>query len=113
MFGNQATDGHRRKQRDCKNTRTGEEGRHHVQETIIRKALNGGIRKLGSIKRAACHALQYSFAVQFLESGYDIGVMKELLSYKDEKLHLRSELGQQERQEDCGLSVEEKWPCHV
>jgi len=65
------------------NTRTDEERRHYVHETIIRKALNGGIRKARPIKRAACHTLQYSFAAQLLESGYDIETMKELLGHKD------------------------------
>jgi integrase len=68
-----------------KNTKTGEEGRHHVHESIIQKAVAGAVRKAGLTKRATCHTFRHSFATQLLQSGYDIRTVQELLGHKDVK----------------------------
>ncbi len=68
-----------------KNPKTGEEGRHHVHESIIQKAVNGVARKAGLTKRVTCHTFRHSFATQLLESGYDIRTVQELLGHKDVK----------------------------
>lgn len=68
-----------------KNPKTGEEGRHHVHESIIQKAVGGATRKAGLAKRATCHTFRHSFATQLLESGYDIRTVQELLGHKDVK----------------------------
>lgn len=68
-----------------RNPKTGEEGRHHVHESIIQKAVSWAVRNAGLTKRATCHTFRHSFATQLLESGYDIRTVQELLGHKDVK----------------------------
>ena len=38
-----------------KNTVTGEEGRHHIHETILQRAVKEAVRNAGVVKHAGCH----------------------------------------------------------
>ena len=41
-------------QRRWKNRRTGEEGRHHVHETLVQRAVREAVREAGIAKHAGC-----------------------------------------------------------
>ena len=45
-----------------KNSKTGQEGRHHVHETILQRAVREAVRKSNIVKHGGCHTFRYPFA---------------------------------------------------
>jgi len=59
--------------------------RHHLHESIIRKAIYRAKRETGIAKKVGCHTFRHSFATHLLMTGYDIRTIQELLGHKDVK----------------------------
>jgi integron integrase len=68
-----------------RNRKTGEEGRHHMDESVLQRAVKEAAARAGLTKRAGCHTLRHCFATHLLEAGYDIRTVQELLGHRDVK----------------------------
>jgi integron integrase len=97
-------------QRRWTSRQTGEQGRHHVHETIVQRAVKDAVRQAGITNHASCHTLRHSFATHLLEAGYDIRTIQELLGHKDVRTtmiytHVLNRGGQGVRSPmDCDIS---------
>lgn len=68
-----------------KDPRSGAERRHHVDESVIQRAVRQAVVDVGISRRASCHTFRHSFATHLIEDGYDIRTIQELLGHKDVK----------------------------
>jgi site-specific recombinase XerD len=65
------------------NAVTGGQGRHHLDPSLIQKAVRRAVLASGIVTPAKCHTFRHSFATHLLERVQDIRTIQELMGHND------------------------------